>query len=89
MIAYLLEKNMDIEKFTYKDLTRTVNRNEMLDENVSSLGTQAGNFGIFKEQARIVTWAGSKQIQSELMWKFGADLGEMLDDCPTLKALIQ
>tara|TARA_R110000824_G_scaffold220201_3_gene407278 strand:- start:3228 stop:3470 length:243 start_codon:yes stop_codon:yes gene_type:complete len=80
---------MDIEQFTYKDLTRTVNREEMLEQDVSRLGTQAGNFGLFKEQARIVTWSGSKQIQTELMWKFGKDLSKLLDECPTLKALIQ
>lgn len=80
---------MDIQQFTYKDLTRTVNRQEMLEETVSSLGTQAGNFGIFTEQARVVTWSGAKQIQEELSWKFGDELSKILDECPTLKALIK
>ena len=84
-----MEIIMSTPQFTYKDLTRTANRKEMLEENVSSLGTQAGHFGAFKEQARVVTLSGSKKIQEELSWSLGGDVAKLLDECPTLKALIQ
>lgn len=79
---------MEIEQFTYKDISRLVDREEMLKENVSSLGTQSGGFGIFTEQARVVTVEGSDTIKEEL-GAMGFNVSKLLDSCPTLKALIK
>lgn len=81
---------MELEQYTYKDISRLVDREEMLKENVSSLGTQAGGFGMFTEQARVLTWAGADQIKKELAEELVLlDVDLILKRCPTLKALIQ
>ena len=80
---------MSIEKFTYRDLTKTNKREEMLYEKVSSLGTQAGGFGVFTEQARLITLSGSNQIKKEITEVCGFDLEEIYEACPTLKDLIK
>ena len=81
---------MELEQYTYKDISRLVDREEMLKENVSSLGTQSGGFGMFTEQARVLTWAGADQIKKELAEELVLfDIDLILKKCPTLKALIQ
>ncbi|MEH6451211.1 MAG: hypothetical protein V7765_21275 [Oleispira sp.] len=80
---------MELEQYTYKDISRLVDREEMLKENVSSLGTQAGGFGIFTEQARVLTWAGADQIKKEIADNASLNVYELLESCPTLKALIK
>lgn len=79
---------MELEQFTYKDISRLVDREEMLKENVSSIGTQSGGFGMFTEQARIVTLEGSDTIKEEL-GAMGFNVSNFLDACPTLKSLIK
>lgn len=79
---------MELEQFTYKDISRLADREKMLKENVSSIGTQSGGFGMFTEQARIVTLGGSDTIKEEL-GAMGFNVPKLLDACPTLKSLIK
>jgi hypothetical protein len=80
---------MELEQFTYRDLTKTKTRNEMLYNGISSLGTQSGGFGIFNEQARVLTVSGAATIQRELKDNACLDLVELYDACPALEALIK
>ena len=80
---------MELEKFTYRDLTKTESRNEMLDNDISSLGTQAGGFGMFTEQARVLTLSGAEKIKGELEHSACLNIDELFDACPSLKLLIK
>lgn len=78
--------------YTYKDLTKPVNRDymEMLD--ICSLGSQAGGFGVFNERFRVVSLKGATLINDELkkMCKEeGLDIRAVLEFAPTLSKLLK
>lgn len=81
-----------MEQVTYGALKKQSARDEMLSNNVTSLGTQAGNYGLFTEQARILTLGGATEIKEELR-KLAVELGYdsacMLRAMPTLSELIK
>ena len=81
-----------MEQFTYAAIKKPSQRQEMLDEDVSSLGTQSGNYGLFTEQARVLTLSGANEIKEELRKLavlLGFDSKCMLRDMPTLEKLIK
>ncbi len=81
-----------MEQFTYAAIKKPAQRQEMLNEDVSSLGTQSGNYGLFTEQARVLTLSGSKAIKEELRklaLLISKDSQALLDNMPTLKKLIK
>jgi len=80
-----------MEQFTYAAIKKPTQRQEMLDEDISSLGTQSGNYGLFTEQARVVTLGGAQKILSELERLCNdedLDLDSILEFAPTLKSLL-
>lgn len=80
-----------MEQVTYGSLKKPSVREEMLKEPMVSLGTQSGNYGLFTEQARILTIKGAMEIQKEisLMCKEeGLDFESVLEFAPTLNKLI-
>lgn len=81
---------MALKKFTYKDLTKTKTRSEMLCNGISSLGTQSGGFGPFTEQARVLTVMGAAKIKGELVDSVGeVGLNDLYEACPALEALLK
>lgn len=82
-----------MQEFTYNSLKNLDSRQEMLGENISSLGWQAGGFGIFNEQARVLTLSGANQIKAELeVFLIGVKNGcdfNLTEECPTLSELIK
>ncbi|QDP67501.1 MAG: hypothetical protein Unbinned5350contig1004_8 [Prokaryotic dsDNA virus sp.] len=81
-----------MEQVTYGALKKPSARSEMLEEKVVSLGNQAGNYGLFTEQARILTLIGAKEIKEELRKlavELGYDITCMLRTMPTLEKLIK
>ena len=81
-----------MELVTYGSLKKPIARAEMLEEDMVSLGTQAGNYGIFTEQARVLTLNGAKKIHAELALlcdEEKLDIGSLLEFAPTLKELIE
>ena len=81
-----------MEQFTYAAIKKPAQRQEMLNEDISSLGTQAGNYGLFTEQARVITLSGAKKILSEiddLASQLGHDRGAVFELTPTLEKLLK
>jgi hypothetical protein len=81
-----------MEQFTYAAIKKPVQRQEMLDEDISSLGTQSGNYGLFTEQARVLTLSGAKKILKEvrrLCKDEGLDFDSVLEFAPTLEKLLK
>lgn len=81
-----------MEQFTYSALKKQKERANMLSNDMSSLGTQSGNYGQFKEQARVVTINGAKKIALEienLRKTFGISHLDINKHLPTLKELIK
>jgi hypothetical protein len=81
-----------MEQFTYAAIKKPAQRQEMLDEDISSLGTQSGNYGLFTEQARVITISGAKKIASEiklLCKDEGLDYKSVLEFSPTLEKLLK
>ena len=82
-----------MQEFTYNSVKNLDSRQEMLNGKVSSLGWQAGGFGTFNEQARVITLAGANAIRTELeIFLIGVKAGcndDMAKECPTLNALIK
>ena len=81
-----------MEQFTYAAIKKPAQRQEMLDEDISSLGTQSGNYGLFTEQARVITTSGAKKIASEiksLCKGEGLDYKSVLEFSPTLEKLLK
>lgn len=77
-----------INQFTYADIKNLERRKEMLDSEVSSIGWQKGGFGCFNEQARVVTTSGANKIKTEVEVNAQLDFDQLMDACPTLKALV-
>lgn len=75
-------------QFTYNDIKKPVKREEMLSNDISSIGTQSGGFGSFKEQARVLTLQGAENILDELQVDAGLNLEKLFKICPTLKTLL-
>lgn len=73
-----------MEQFTYSALKKLDSREEMLNENVSRLGTQSGQYGVFQEQARILTLNGARLIRQELK-----NAGVDWESIKTLSSLIE
>jgi len=80
---------MELEQFTYSSLKKPVLREEMLSEKLSSLGTQSGHYGVFVEQARVLTLQGADAIRDELEVDAGLNMHKLLEICPTLKLLLR
>jgi hypothetical protein len=81
-----------MQEVTYGALKKPSARKEMLEETMVSLGTQAGNYGIFTEEARILTLNGANEIAEEvraLCEQEGLDFDSVLEFAPTLKELIE
>jgi hypothetical protein len=82
----------EIKSFAYANMKNLDQRQAMLQEPVSRIGWQAGGFGIFNEQARVITKIGSDQIKKELDSAFKnskiKDLESLLAACPTLESAI-
>ena len=81
-----------MEQFTYSALKKPAVRLLMLDEKVARLGTQSGQYGVFQEQARILTLDGANEIRDELKRlasEIGHDVSAIFDLTPTLKNLIK
>ena len=81
-----------MEQFTYAAIKKPTQRQEMLDEDISSLGTQSGNYGLFTEQARVVTLSGAQKILSEidnLASELGHDRSAVFELTPTLEKLLK
>lgn len=81
-----------MEQITYGSLKKPSVRKEMLEEKVVSLGNQAGNYGLFTEQARILTLIGANKIKSELLQMCkdeDLDFDSLLEFAPTLSELIK
>ena len=81
-----------MEQFTYAAIKKPTQRQEMLDEDISSLGTQSGNYGLFTEQARVITLSGAKKISNEIeeMCKEeGLSFDALLEFAPTLNKLLK
>ena len=81
-----------MNQFTYNSLKNLDSRQEMLRSDISSLGWQAGGFGVFNEQARVLTPSGAQAIKSELelftaSLKNGFDV-DMIIECPTLAKIL-
>ena len=82
----------EFEQFTYSSLKSPIQRESMLENHISSLGTQSGNYGPFKEQARVINLKCAKSIMREielLADNVGCDIKVILDDMPTLAMLIK
>ena len=81
-----------MEQVTYGSLKKPITRKEMLEESIVSLGTQAGNYGLFTEEARILTLIGAKEIKEEvrvLSSLLNRDSHAILSSMPTLYALLK
>jgi len=80
-----------MEEVTYGALKKPSARKEMLEESMVSLGTQAGNYGTFTEEARVLTLIGANKIKSELLQlcnEEGISFNALLEFAPTLHELI-
>ncbi len=80
-----------MEEVTYGALKKPSARKEMLEESMVSLGTQAGNYGIFTEEARILTLIGATEIKAEIKNAcdtLQVDQCQLMELFPTLKELI-
>ena len=81
-----------MEQVTYGSLKKPITRKEMLEESIVSLGTKAGNYGLFTEEARILTLIGAKEIKEEVRALSGLlnrDGHAILSSMPTLYALLK
>lgn len=81
-----------MEQFTYAAIKKPEQRQEMLDEDISSLGTQSGNYGLFTEQARVITLSGAQKILAEiddLASQLGHDRNSVFELTPTLERLLR
>ena len=80
-----------MEQVTYGALKKPSVRVAMLEEDMVSIGTQSGNYGLFTEQARVLTLNGVKEILKDVDYvaiELGCSRGIVLDLMPTLKKLL-
>ena len=83
---------MELNEFTYSDMKKPHERENMLSFDIASLGTKSGGYGMFYEKARVVTLLGASLIikELELMCKEeGLDFDSVLEFSPTLRKLIK
>lgn len=81
-----------MEQVTYGALKKLSTRKEMQEEDILSLGTKAGNYGMFTEEVRVLTIRGANKIKSELSSLCkdeGLDLDLLLEFSPVLAGLIK
>ena len=81
-----------MEQVTYGSLKKQSARDNMLALNFVSLGTKSGNYGVFTEQARILTLNGANKINRELAQLCkdeGLVLESVLEFSPVLAELIK
>ena len=81
-----------MEQVTYGALKKPSARKEMLSNDVVSLGTKSGNYGMFTEEARILTLNGANKIKSELMtlcYEEGLDFDSAMEFAPILRGFIE
>ena len=81
-----------LPQFTYSDMKKQDSRDEIMLENFCSIGTQAGNFGVFKEHFRTISKDGGGVIKSELEYTaslLGLDYDQFMETMPELKGLIK
>lgn len=81
-----------MEQVTYGALKKPSVREDMLEEDMVSLGTQSGNYGLFTEQARVITLNGAKKILAEiddLASQLGHDRSAVFELTPTLEKLLK
>lgn len=79
-------------QFTYNELKKKETRNEIMLKGISSIGTQAGNYGEFTEHFRVISLNGAESIKSELEYAAGTmcvDFDELMELLPKLKELIE
>lgn len=81
------EEKIETGLFTYKDMSKPDMRDLMDMRSISSLGTQAGNFGKYTEQFKVLSKAGASEIIMELEAALGST--EILEHCETLKELLK
>ncbi len=81
-----------MENFTYNDLKKQENRDEMKALGVSSLGTKSGNYGTFTEHFKVISVGRFSQVKSELE-ETASILGVSYDDLmlsmPKLKEALE
>ncbi len=78
-------------QFTYSELKKTHKRDEIMVENVSSVGTKAGNYGAFTEHFKALSANGAESLKSELEYAaktMCVDYNELMELLPKLKELI-
>ena len=81
-----------MEQVTYGALKKPLARKEMLKQSAIRLGTQAGNYGVFTEEARILTLQGANEIKEELRALCEQEqlsFDSLLEFSPVLKGLIE
>ena len=79
------------DMFTYSDLKKKSSREEIKECLFSSIGTQSGGFGEFKEEFRVISKLGSESVKSELEFTaslIGVTYDELMESMPELKKLI-
>ena len=80
-----------MEQVTYGALKKPVVRENALKQGVVKLGTKAGNYGKFKEQARVVSNESLRAILSELRYfedGEGLDESTIINSCPEIFKLL-
>lgn len=79
-------------QFTYNELKKKETRDEIMLEDVSSIGTQAGNYGEFTEHFRALSKGGAESIKGELEYAartMCVEFDDLMELLPKLKELIE
>ena len=79
-------------EYTYKDITKPVNREYMSMLPVTVLGTQSGGFGSFQPHFKVVSEKGKADIRNELMSLCncaGLNVNEAIAQSPVLCDLLK
>ena len=80
-----------MEQVTYGALKKPSVRVSMLEEDMVSIGTQSGNYGLFTEQARVLTLIGATEMLKDvdiIAIELGCSRSAIFDLMPTLKKLL-
>lgn len=79
-------------QFTYNELKKKETRDEIMIEDVSSIGTQAGNYGEFTEHFRALSKVGADSIKDELKCAaetMCVDVDDLMELLPKISELIK
>ncbi len=79
-------------QFTYNDLKKQYSRDEIIDENVSIIGTKSGNYGAFTEHFKALSSNGAESLKRELTYTaemIGLDYDQFMESMPQLKELLK